>query len=216
MTTHEQLKQVLTPVKRGDPVNLVANSDRINALQDAVLYLMSGSWLSTGKGLRKGFSGGRISLRMGDVRAGRGGGDYSVWNYSTDVREGRAAIMFHDGLVNNILASNADTWIGLKTGKNYLFAVAKGTGTGIESVQIISDPAMQRGRLIEAKNVPPADVPVFIALAEFKDQTVNVRRVRYRNVIATPVETRRESRTPPGPGEEPFIRYYAWQVNDAP
>jgi hypothetical protein len=204
----------LTPVRRGDPVEKVASSARMNAIMEAILYLLRGENISLGRGFRKGSTMGKVTINLPSTRGGRGGGTYRVWNYSTESNKGQFSITFRDGLVSNILPTNIGEKVALKRGKNYIFAVAKASGAVIDQVAIVVDSNLKRGRLVEAKSAPPSEVPVLIALAVVTAEGVTVTRLRFRNVICTPKETRRDSRKPPGPGEEAFTRYYAWSVSD--
>jgi hypothetical protein len=203
----------LTPVRRGDDVTKVASSTRINAIQEAIFFLLKGENIKLGPGMRKGSTLGSVTIRGGDGRGGRGGGSNRVWNYSTDSNEGRHTITFKDGLVNNVLAKNMGEKISLKSGKNYLFALGKASGGSIEQVVVIAD-TEKRSRLIEAKNAPPGEVPVLIALAVVDGENVSVTRLRFRNVICTPSETRRSGKKPASAGEEAFDRYYSWSISD--
>jgi hypothetical protein len=214
MGSFSDLFSALTPVRRGDPVEKVASSARINAIQELLLMLARGDNIKLGRGMRKGATIGSITIHGSESRGGRGGGSYRVWNYSTESERGQFSITFRDGLVSNILPTNIGEKIALKRGKNYIFAVAKASGAVIDQVAMVVDSNLKRGRLVEAKGAPPSEVPVLIALAVVADDGVNVTRLRFRNVICTSKETRRDSRKPPGPGEEAFIRYFAWSVSD--
>lgn len=209
----EQILAELTPVQRGQDVAEVASSSRINALQDAIRHIFSDQFIKTGMGLLKGHTTGQTTIRSRGGGRGRGGGGYTVWNYSTESEKGRHSITFTDGLVNNILPKNVGEKVLLKTGKNFIFALGKASGGMIEQVAIISD-TERRARLVEAKNAPPTEVPVLIALAVVEDNAIAVTRLRFRNVVCTPLETRRASKKPASPGEEAFERYFAWRVSD--
>ncbi len=214
MASLSDIVSALTPVRRGDPVEKVASSTRMNAIQDCLMFLLNGGNIKLGRGMRKGKTLGSITINVSEQRGGRGGGSYRVWNYSTESVDGQHTIAFTDGMVSNILPTNIGTPITLKTGKNYLFAVAKASGAVIEQVTMVVDPDLKKGRLLEAKDAPPSEVPVLIAMAVVEDDDVTVTRLRFRNVICEPLESRRASRKPPGPGEEAFIRYYSWKVSD--
>lgn len=205
----------LTRVNRGDRVESVASSARMNAIIDALLYLLRGDNIQLGRGFRKGSTMGVVKINGIQQPRRGGGGSYRVWNYSTEGKKGQFSITFDDGLVSNILPENIGEKIALKNGKNYIFAIAKASGAVIDRVSIVIDSNLSRGRLIEAKDTPPPLVPVLIALAKVDKGGVTVTSLRFRNVLCRPTETRRSSRVPPSPGEEAFNRYYAWTVSDA-
>lgn len=210
--------RVLTTIRPGVRIEDALTSERINALQDGVRYLMEGRNIEVGLGLRKARTLGKVKLRLG-IQSGRSGsGDARVWNNSATFGRSGPSIRFTDGLVNNVIHSNAGEPIRLNNGKNYLFAMASATGASIQTVKMEVDNGLAKGRLLAAKETPPAEIPILIALAVVDAETklIEVTRLRYKNVVCTPVETLRESRRPPSPGEEPFIRYYAWKVEDEP
>lgn len=220
MASLSDIISALTHVRRGDPIEKVASSTRINAIIDALLYLLSGANIKLGRGGRKGQTLGTVTIDF-DIRGGvrGGGGSNRVWNHSTESDGDSHVVVFIDGMVNNIVASNIGEDIQLRSGKNYIFAIASASGGDIQQVRIIVDQNLRKGRLLEAEGAPPAEVPVMIAMAVVStvegESTVEVTRLRYTNVVCTPVETRRKSRVPPGPGEEAFIRLYAWRVEDS-
>lgn len=215
MASLSDIISALTHVRRGDPIEKVASSTRINAIIDALLYLLSGANIKLGRGGRKGQTLGTVTIDF-DIRGGvrGGGGSNRVWNHSTESDGDSHVVVFIDGMVNNITLTNVGEPIKLKTGKNYLFAVAKARGAVIEQVTMEVDSNLKKGRLLEAKDAPPSEVPVLIAMAVVDNDDITVTRLRFRNVICEPLESRRASRKPPGPGEEAFIRYYSWKVSD--
>ncbi len=204
----------LTKVERGDSVFEVASSKRINAIQDAIMFLLEGKHITHGQGIR-------IARRMGAVRISgapgsklRGGGAYSVWNFSTTSSNGKHTITFRDGMVNNIAPDNLGEAIELKSGENFILARAKAKESYVETVTLEVASRMDEAILLTTKGAPPPTVPVMIAKVTVDGESAAAVRLRFRNVICTPTEVRREGKKITSPGEEPFDRYYAWQVSD--
>jgi len=204
----------LTRVRRGEDIREVAKAERINALVDAVLYLLRGENIKFGPGFLVGSSLGKMKVNIRKSRGRGGGGGYSVWNFSTTSEEGKFTIKFLDGLINNILCSNINEKIPLNSGNNYIFAEAVASESTIESVKLVVSNSPSKAKLVEAEESPPSKVPVLIAMAVIKDESLRVTRMRYRNVVCTPIETRKKSKKPEGGGQEPFTRLYAWKVED--
>lgn len=217
MANIRDIRSIMRPVRRGQDIREIASASRINAIQDAITYILDGKWITVGTGMRRSYGAGGVHLNLNRQMPLRGGGgDYSVWNYVISGDDQNPSITFRDGLVNNILPSNSLQPVSLSNGMNYIFARATANGSTVQSVTLVKDSTMQAGELLERESVPPVTIPVFIATALVQNGSVSVQRLRYRNVICTPIETRREGKKPQEAGMEAFTRYYAWRVDDAP
>lgn len=180
--------------------------NKVLEYMDSIAQL-AGRDIVLGKGLRSPHGDSRALVIESQSQAAQGG-DCRQWVPTYTSVDGAPALLWRDGHINGVTATNIGQPIVYKTkGTFYILAKVNANGTAVGS-SVIGISATNLAVQADAPDIPP---PVFyVLLGTILNGRVNMTVCH--NLSASPRETRRSSKSPAKMGDEAFQRWYRWEV----
>jgi hypothetical protein len=207
MATNSPHQGTVPRFQPGERLNSAEFRDKLNQLASHIAARTPRPAVGT----RLSWDTGGFSYSADKGGAGGGGSTCKQWVPSkVTTGGGGSALVFNDGTINGVLASNvfAELTYNPATALLYILATISTAGDGGITSFSISISASNPVTSADAENAPPSTF--YFTLGTIT--TGVVKMAVCRNLHAKPNETRRSASTPAAVGAEPFKRWYNWQV----
>lgn len=209
-----QILKSLENVGKADDVYSVASSERLNAIQDAIRLLARGDNIVSGGGVHRTAGDGYVVLRSIARPRSSISNDFP-WRITADGNDQEGWwVTVAPGTISNLLAINALDKIFISNDPEttwYIKLHCLTNGALPTVVTIMSDTIPVDNANNAMQNTPPPDFYVILGVVK----ALEVYQVIFTNLIGTADIAFLESRPPPSPGEEPYLRWWYWKVEAA-
>lgn len=153
------------------------------------------------------------------ARGRRGGGNIlkTPWQITVSKINGVWYVSVRPGSVNSLVPWNIFTPIPISNGTWYVKIKCDTDGKTPNYITVMVNNSATESALTVAENVAP---PIFFDVLGIVVQSTSatgsvsnqIFQIRNTNLTATPTIRSLVSRTPPNVGDEPFVRWYQWQL----
>ena len=186
-------------VQPGDPIKASEWNVMVDYLRS--ITPQSGAF-SGGVRVTRGSSG--VTFTGKNVRGARATA-MGTFSWQTSCSDGELSV--HPGTVNGLLPSNMFSALSVSDGLHYLKAKVTTNGKSVTSVSLAVEESYMDCVITATRDAAPTALAYIIAA--ICDGAVF--QIWKTNIIITPVVAFLETREPPTPGAEPFVRWWTWQ-----